>query len=96
MTANLWAEADLVNGGCRKIVSLRIVKPVDGRRSRTHSRLSWVSRIRSVASTSLRGPNRLNVGWQHKGRLAYFGLGHHMHHNPQGTGNDYGSRDGHL
>ena len=35
MTANLWAEADLVNGGCRRIVNLRIVKPVDGRRSRT-------------------------------------------------------------
>ena len=67
MTANLWAEADLVNGGCRRIISLRIAKPVDGRRSRTHSRLSWVSRTRSVASTSLRGPKHLNVGWQHKG-----------------------------
>ena len=84
--ANLWTEADLVKGACRRIVSLRVVKPVDGQRSRTHSRLSGVSRTRSVASTSLRGPNHLNVGWQHKGCPAYFGLGHH---NPQGTQNDY-------
>jgi hypothetical protein len=84
MTANLWAEADLVNGGCHRIDNLRIVKPVDERRSRT----------RSVALTSLRGLNHLNVGWQHKGCPAYSGLGHH---NPQGTRNDYSmDRDGHV